>query len=41
MLILGPSGYEKVIGRLPAWLIRLQSRYLLSPKSSPKSITEN
>jgi len=40
ILILGPSGYEKIVGQLPAWLLRLQARNILGSKSnSSKAIT--
>jgi len=42
VLILGPSGYEKIIGNLPAWLLKLQARNILGSKSSStKAICNN
>jgi len=42
LLILGPSGFEKLIGRLPPWVLKLQTRYIMNGKSNTtKAICDN
>jgi len=41
LLIMGPSGYEKVFGKLPIWVVKLQARYILNSGSkSTKAICD-